>query len=425
MEILDHESSTRTGFEKSETGVINLWLSGGLVIAVLGYAVLSGMLILKLGGFEDTKRQAQEAEVALGNARTELSTLRHEIDAMEKQRGILAPTIADWEKRLKEKAEAEAALTALESKRRQTEADIAQAAKRLEDANKDVVSAGNQKAELGKEIEKLKAEHLSLTKAITAAKVTWDQAMEAERRLTAAQNELVSLNTQRKQMEADAEVERKRRDQIRGEADDARKGREKLDADSATLHQQVETLKGEKTDLEKKVYELKAIQAAVQQEERKLDQTRKEVTEWERRRDTAKDDAQRAESALSTLRTLLEETSTKQGELTRESVRLENTIKQLKPEGDQLTKRLEQSRQEVAEWERRRDAVKTDVQQANDDLAATRRLFHEMSTKKDEITRESARLEGGIERLKKEKEALEKELGYLESQQPKPRTGGQ
>ena len=72
MEILDHESSTRTGFEKSETGVINLWLSGGLVIAVLGYAILSGMLILKLGGFEDARRQAQEAETALGSARTEL-----------------------------------------------------------------------------------------------------------------------------------------------------------------------------------------------------------------------------------------------------------------------------------------------------------------------------------------------------------------
>jgi hypothetical protein len=48
MEILDHKSSTRTDSEKSETTVINLWLSGGLVIAVLGYAVLSGMLILKL-----------------------------------------------------------------------------------------------------------------------------------------------------------------------------------------------------------------------------------------------------------------------------------------------------------------------------------------------------------------------------------------
>jgi len=113
--MLNHESSTRINAEKSETAVINLWLSGGLVIAVLGYAILSGMLIVKLGGFEDVRRQAQEAEVAFGSARTELSTLRHEIDAMEKQRGILAPTIADWEKRLKEKAEAEAALVTLKA----------------------------------------------------------------------------------------------------------------------------------------------------------------------------------------------------------------------------------------------------------------------------------------------------------------------
>src|SRR5205809_8062412 len=116
MEILDHESSTRTGFEKSETAVINLWLSGVLVIAVLAYAVLAGMLILQLGGFEETKRQAQEAEAALRSARAELSTLRHEVDTLEKQREILTPTIADWEKRLKSKAEAEATLATLESK---------------------------------------------------------------------------------------------------------------------------------------------------------------------------------------------------------------------------------------------------------------------------------------------------------------------
>jgi len=113
--MLNHESLTRSNTEKSETAVINLWLSGGLVIAVLGYAILSGMLILKLGGFEDTKRQAQEADVALRSARIELATLQHDVDSLEKQRGILTATIADWEKRLKEKAEAEAALVTLKA----------------------------------------------------------------------------------------------------------------------------------------------------------------------------------------------------------------------------------------------------------------------------------------------------------------------
>jgi len=61
-------------------------------------------------------------KMALRSARTELSTLRREVDSLEKKREILEPTIADWEKRLNEKAEAVAVLTALESKRRQTEA---------------------------------------------------------------------------------------------------------------------------------------------------------------------------------------------------------------------------------------------------------------------------------------------------------------
>jgi len=46
--MLNHESATRIDAEKNETAVINLWLVGGLIIAVLGYAVLSGMLILTL-----------------------------------------------------------------------------------------------------------------------------------------------------------------------------------------------------------------------------------------------------------------------------------------------------------------------------------------------------------------------------------------
>jgi chromosome segregation ATPase len=119
-------------------------------------------------------------------------------------------------------------------------------------------------------------------------------------------------------------------------------------------------------------------------------------------------------------------TSTKQGELTRESSRLENTIKQLTSEVEQLTKRLEQIRQEVTDWERRRDTTKADGQQADADLSAARKLLQETSTKQGELTRESSRLEGIIERFKKEKEALEKALGRLEGQQqPKSLTGGQ
>ena len=108
-----------------------------------------------------------------------------------------------------------------------------------------------------------------------------------------------------------------------------------------------------------------------------------------------------------------------------ESSRLENTIERLKSEGEQLTKRLERIRQEVTEWERHRDTAKADAQKADSDFSTARKLYLEISAKQDELVRESSRLEGIIERLKKEKEALGKELGRSEGQQSKSSTGGQ
>ena len=212
MGMLNQELSTRSKSEKSGTSVINLWLGGALIIAVLGYAVVSGMLIFKMEGFEGTKRQAQEAEAALEKARIELASLQPKVESLKKQREVLAPTITDWEQRLREKAEAEAALAALESKRRQTETDIAQAAKRLEDSSKSLVSVEKQRAELISEIEKLKTEHLSLTKAIALAKVTLNQATETERRVNEAQSTLTSLSTQQKQLRTDIADAQKRLD---------------------------------------------------------------------------------------------------------------------------------------------------------------------------------------------------------------------
>jgi predicted nucleic acid-binding Zn-ribbon protein len=161
MGIPNHEPSTRSHSEKSQISIINLWLASGLIIAVLGYAVLSGMLIFKMEGFEETQQQAQGADVALEKARTELSSLRLEIDSLKKQKEALAPTIVDWEKRLREKAEAEAAVATWERKWGQRESDMAQADKWLEDTSKSLETMEKQRAALSSEIERLKAECLS------------------------------------------------------------------------------------------------------------------------------------------------------------------------------------------------------------------------------------------------------------------------
>jgi chromosome segregation ATPase len=453
MGTLSQEPSTRNNSEKSETSVISLWLGGALIIAVLASAVLSGMLILKMAGFEDSERQAHEAEAALKKARSELSSLQIEVESLEKQREILVPTIVDWEQRRREKAEAEAFLAMLESKRRQTESDTTQAGKRLEDTNKDLVSAGKQKAEISSEIEKLKAERLSLRKANADAQVTLDQATDAERRLNESKNVLTSLNMQRKQLASDIADAQKRRDQIQGEADETRKERERLADEVAKLHRQVQDLKNEKTSIEERVSGLKAIQATVQQEEQKfakiqeqvsaaearrdeiedrlrrmaseeallrnrLEQIRKEVAEWEPRRDAAKATLQESDSELSAARKLLQETSAKQGELVRDVARLATMVERLKKEKEALET-------EVTEEELHRDMAKTDWQKADFDLSAARKLLHEMSAKQDDLVRESSHLESTIEQLKLEKEGLERDLGRLEGQQPKSLTGAQ
>jgi hypothetical protein len=65
------------------------------------------------------------------------------------------------------------------------------------------------------------------------------------------------------------------------------------------------------------------------------------------------------------------------------------------------------------------------VQKADSALSIAQKLLQERSTKQGEITRESSRLEIIIQGLTETKEALEKKLGALEGQQPKPFTGGQ
>ena len=374
-----NDGSSHEASSKKEGGVvIKPWLSGGLIVALVGNLVLSGVLILQLGTFEDTRRQAQEVQAAIAKTRTELATLQVEVESLTKQKEALAPTIVDWEKRVKEKAEAEALLATLDAKKRQIESDIALGSQRLGEVNQNLVSAEKQHSELNSEIEKLRTELASLTKTKTDAKTALAMAAEAERRSNEAQNALASAEARRKQVETDANQRQK-------EADDARQERDKLKQEAAALPQQIQALKDQ---LSTSQSDLKATQDAVQQEEQKLTQLRSQVTSAEARLNELIEQEQRQRRAESEL--------------------------------SDLTNHLEQIRKDVGDWEFRRDTAKADFQKTDSDLAAARKLLQEVSAKHDELIRESSDLEAAIDRLTKEKETKEKELGQLDAQRPTP-----
>lgn len=177
--------------------IIKPWLRAGLVAALVANVFLSAILIVKLGGFDESKRQAEEAGALVAKLRGELTKLHLEVEALTKQKEALAPTVAEWQQRLKENSAAEAILATLDAKQRQTESDIAQVGKRLEGAN-------TQKAELAMSIERLKSERDALAKSTTDAKVLNRQAEEAERRLAVATNAIATTEARRKQLETDA-----------------------------------------------------------------------------------------------------------------------------------------------------------------------------------------------------------------------------
>jgi chromosome segregation ATPase len=449
---MNNESAPESRTSAAPGAVIKPWLSGGLIIALAGNVLLSAILIVKLGGFEDMKRRADEIEVEAVTNRTELSSLKAQVDSLNRQKDALAPTVADWEKRLKEKAAAEAALANLEGKLEQTKSDVAQTGNRLEEINRNVLESEKQKTELDSAIGRLKSELVFLTKTNMDTKAMLSLAAEAERRFTDATNGLVNADTRRTQFEADATAAQARFDQLQKEGDSLRQTREALNTDAATLRQQLQSLKDQLASFDKQAADLKAQQAAAQQEEQKLaklqqqvataeartgemearqqqaatelaqltnrvEQARSQATEWETKRDTYLQAGTKAVQDLVTAQKTLTETQAAQDQLAHEETRLVAQVAASK-------KDLEQSRKDAAESEVRLDTAKADFQKADADLAATRKLWQELSTKQGDLTREVSGLEATIERLKKEKDALEKEIGQMEGQKPKPPSEG-
>jgi chromosome segregation ATPase len=368
--------------------VIKPWLVVGLVVALAGNVLLSAVLIVKLSRFDYSKQQADEAEARTAKQLTELSALQVEVESLTKRKDALAPTVADWENRLKEMHDAQARADSLKAKQQQTESDIAQAVKRLEDANRAMLEADKQKTEITSSVERLKSELATLTRTDADAKAIVRLAEEAERRLNGATNALANIDARRRQLETDASAAQTRFEQIQKEADDSRQAREKLNTELAALRQQIQTQKDELATFASRLAESKTLQATAQLAEQKLTKSQQQLVSVDAR--ASEMEARYAKAAS---------------------------------EFALLTNRLEQARKDGADTETRRDAAKADLQKADADLAAARTQLQVFVVQQGELTREISRLEATVERLKKEKEALEKEIGREEAQRQKAPTG--
>ena len=149
----------------------------------------------------------------------------------------------------------------------------------------------------------------------------------------------------------------------------------------------------------------------------RLAQARKEGTDAESGLRVSKGTLERTEADLAAAQKRLAEAQASQQQLAVEQAKV----------GAQVSasqKELEQARKESATTESRRDAAKAELQKADADLAAARAQLQVFVVKQGELTREIARLEVIAERLKKEKEALEKEIGRQEAQRQKAPAGG-
>jgi membrane fusion protein (multidrug efflux system) len=128
--------------------------------------------------------------------------------------------------------------------------------------------------------------------------------------------------------------------------------------------------------------------------------------------ETSKATALRADADLAASQKRFAETQRSQDQLAGEQTKMVAQIAALKRD-------LEQVRKDAADAETRRDAAMADARKADADLAAARAQLQVFVVRQGEITREASRLDATIERLKKEKEALEKEIGRQEAQRQK------
>jgi len=387
---MNGQSSGGADVAQSPGSVIKPWLSAGLITGLAVNAVLSFVLIVNLGRSEAAKKEIADMQASISLTRGELAKLQVELDRLTKQKETLALVVADWEQRVKEKASAQATVASLQAQKQQIESDIAQANKRLVEASRALASEEQRRSDLLTEIQKLTADAASLVKSNADIKAALAMAADAECRRAEAELAATNAAARLRQLQAEIASAEKRLAQNRQETDAQRQSRDDLVKEVAALRQQRETLMQELADLQKQLAPLKAQLTSIRKTEEILASLREHVAAAEAR---AKDAEQRKSEATA--------------EITN------------------LVARLAQVQREVAGWETRRDAAKVDLGKADAELSAARNLTLELSTKRLSLEREVARLTVEVEKLRNERQTLEKEIGRLEAQQPKTTSIGQ
>ena len=353
--------------------------------AVFANLILVGFLILRLGRFEDTQKRAEEASQELAKTRDQIGTLQQDLKTLEEKKAVIAPQVEDWQKRVQEKAAAEAALTSLQERQQQVATDINQSSNRLQQLNAVVTGLATQKASVAGDLQKLRSDLDLVTRSNIDVRAVLIQAADAERRRSEAQTATDSASSTLKQVEADILVGRSTLEKNQKQADDLRQSREKLATEIASLQQQAESLKLYVASNQTTAAEVAARQDAVQKANQSLAKAREHQSAAE---------AQAAEAA--------------------------ERSQKLTADLTNLVSRVEAARKDAADAEPRRTSLRTDVQSAEQDLAALRKTLAEAGTARDSLTRETSRLETQVQRLNVEKQALQKEIGQLEAQRPNP-----
>jgi len=215
----------QTHAPKPTRPVISQLLTITFAAAVIGNLILVGSIIVRLGHFEDTQKRADEAGQELAKTRDQIATLQQDLKTIEEKKAVLAPLVADWQKRMQEKASAEAALASAQERQLQISSDLSQCSNRLQVLTADVTSLAGQKTTAAGELQKMQADLDILTRSNVDVRAILTQAAAAERRRAEAQASTESATASLKQVEADILVGRSTLEKNQKQTDDLRQSR--------------------------------------------------------------------------------------------------------------------------------------------------------------------------------------------------------